>query len=229
MTSEPAHPSPLAHGAASPAAVLFDAIGATYETAFAGLPEQLAALDWLIDTLAPGSKVLDIGSGTGRPTAERLAAAGHRVTGIDVSATMVELARARVPGATFEHLDARDLADDAGAWDAVCAFFSFLQLPRVDLDAQLARLGERLAPGGLLVFATVPAEVDGVEIEWMGQRARVTSHGTDVLMDRLRATGLEILHQGVSVFHPNHPDTGPEEQLYVYARRSADPQGGATD
>ncbi|MFI6977257.1 class I SAM-dependent DNA methyltransferase [Embleya sp. NPDC050154] len=221
MSPEPASHSPLAHGAESPAAALFDAVGAAYETAFAGLPEQLAALDWLIAELPPGSKVLDIGSGTGRPTAERLAAAGHRVTGIDVSATMVDLARTQVESATFEQLDARDLVDDDGAWDAVCAFFPFLQLPRADLDAQLDRLGARLAPGGLLAFATVPAEADGVEILWLGHRARVTSHGTDELLVRLRATGLEIVHHAVTVFRPNHPEAGPEEQLFVHARKSA--------
>ncbi|MYS87322.1 class I SAM-dependent DNA methyltransferase [Embleya scabrispora] len=220
MSPESASHSPLAHGPESPAAALFDAVGAGYETAFADLPEQLAALDWLIAELGPGSKVLDIGSGTGRPTAERLVAAGHRVTGIDVSATMVELARERVPGATFEQLDARDLVDDDGAWDAVCAFFAFLQLPRADLDAQLDRLGARLAPGGLLAFATVPAEADGVEIEWLGHRARVTSHGAEELLVRLRAAGLEMVHHGVSVFQPNHPAAGPEEQLFVHARKS---------
>ncbi|MFI1386507.1 class I SAM-dependent DNA methyltransferase [Embleya sp. NPDC020886] len=220
MSPESASHSPLAHGPESPAAALFDAVGAAYETAFADLPEQLAALDWLIAELRPGSKVLDIGSGTGRPTAERLVAAGHRVTGIDVSATMVELARERVAGATFEQLDVRDLLDDDGVWDAVCAFFPFLQLPRADLDAQLDRLGARLAPGGLLAFATVPAEADGVEIEWLGHRARVTSHSTEELLVRLRAAGLEIVHHGVSVFQPNHPAAGPEEQLFVHARKS---------
>ncbi|MFE5330098.1 class I SAM-dependent DNA methyltransferase [Embleya sp. NPDC056575] len=221
MAPDPVSPSPSAHGARSPAAALFDAVGAGYESAFADLPEQLAALDWLIAELPPGSKVLDIGSGTGRPTAERLTAAGHRVTGIDVSATMVELARARVPGAVFEQVDARDLVDDDAAWDAVCAFFPFLQLPRADLDHQLERLGARLVPGGLLAFATVPAEADGVEIDWLGHRARVTSHAREELLVRLRAAGLEILHQRVSVFHPHHPAAGPEEQLFVHARKSA--------
>ncbi|MGC0422689.1 class I SAM-dependent DNA methyltransferase [Embleya sp. AB8] len=218
---DPGSHSPLAHGAQSPAAALFDEVGATYETVFADMPAQLAALDWLIAELAPGSKVLDIGSGTGRPAAEKLAEAGHRVTGIDVSATMVELARARVPGATFEQTDVRDLVDDDGAWDAVCAFFSFLQLPRADLDAQLERLGARLAPGGLLAFATVPAEADGVEIDWLGHRFRVTSHGADELLMRLRAAGLEIVHHAVTVYHPKHPTAGPEEQLVVHARKSA--------
>jgi SAM-dependent methyltransferase len=206
----------------SPAALLFDAIGAEYERAFAGLPEQLAAIDWLSANLAPGSEVLDIGCGTGRPTAAGLAAAGHHVYGIDVSATMVDLARARVPDARFELVDVRRLPDDAGPWDAICAFFSFLQLPRAELDDVLSRLGDRLTPGGLLAFATVPADVEDVEIELMGRPARATSYPTDVLLARLSDAGLDVVDHAESVFRPNHPSARPEPHLFVRARKPFD-------
>lgn len=70
-----------------------------YEDTYAHLLQQLAALDWLLARLPERAAVLDIGSGTDRPTADRLAAAGHRVTGYDVSRTLVDLARAQVPAA----------------------------------------------------------------------------------------------------------------------------------
>jgi SAM-dependent methyltransferase len=207
----------------SPAAVLFDAIGADYETAFADLPGQLAAIDWLLANLKPGSTVLDIGSGTGRPTAHTLAAAGHHVDGIDVSATMVELARTRVPAARFRLADVRALPDDAGPWDAVCAFFAFLQLSRAELDDVLSRLGDRLTPGGLLAFATIPADVEDFETELMGHRVRATSYPTDVLLARLTAAGLEIIDHVESVFSPNHPSAHPEPHVFIRARK---PLGG---
>lgn len=81
------------------AADVFDEVGARYEEVFGRVPGQLAALDWLTARLAPGARVLDVGSGTGRPAAEALARAGCAVTGIDVSAHMVDLARSRVPQA----------------------------------------------------------------------------------------------------------------------------------
>ncbi|MEV5456216.1 SAM-dependent methyltransferase, partial [Streptomyces sp. NPDC052535] len=64
-----------------PAAAAFDALGVEYEKAFAGSKTHRRSLEWLLARLAPGSRVLDVGSGTGRPTAETLANAGHAVLG----------------------------------------------------------------------------------------------------------------------------------------------------
>ncbi|MEU3606743.1 class I SAM-dependent methyltransferase [Streptomyces sp. NPDC035033] len=204
------------------AAELFDGVGLDYERAFGRLPAQLAAVDWLIGRLSPGSRVLDVGSGTGRPVAALLAAAGHEVTGIDVSRTMVELARARVPGARFERVDVREHIPPEEGYDAVCAFFPLLMMDRKEQVAALRRMASWLVPGGLLVSATVPADVEGLEITWMGRRARVSSFSADAYLALLREEcGLEVLHHELSVFTPEVPGGEPEEHLFCSARRGA--------
>ncbi|WP_405528483.1 methyltransferase domain-containing protein [Streptomyces canus] len=216
-----------AHGVESEgvqaAARPFDALGLTYEDTYAQLPEQLAALDWLLARLPASARVMDIGSGTGRPTAGRIAADGHRVTGYDVSQTMVDLARAQVPDACFELADVRALPDACGQWDAITAFFPLLQMPRTDLDATLARIANWLAPGGLFVFATVPFDAEDTMIEWMGHTIRATSYPAEVYPRLLRAAGLEILHEQLSVFHPDFPGMGAEEHLFLYAVKPGGP------
>ncbi|MFJ9812608.1 class I SAM-dependent methyltransferase [Streptomyces sp. NPDC101158] len=211
------------NGAEQPAlsaAELFDAMGLDYEKAFGHLPEQLAAVEWLTARLARGSRVLDVGSGTGRPAADLLARAGHEVTGIDVSATMVELARQQVPGARFEQCDVRDFTPPEGGYDAVCAFFPLLMMSRAEASAALLRMASWLAPGGYLASATVPADVEDVEIVWMGRRARVSSFSAADYVRLLREDcGLEILYEAVSVFRPAEASAGPEEHLFCYARR----------
>ncbi|NJQ00487.1 class I SAM-dependent DNA methyltransferase [Streptomyces zingiberis] len=87
----------------------FDAIATRYTEAFPHREGQLAAGAWLAASLPPGSRVLDVGCGTGVPTAAQLAAAGHHVVGIDLSATMVELARENVPQGEFHRRDVADL------------------------------------------------------------------------------------------------------------------------
>ncbi|MER5932038.1 methyltransferase domain-containing protein [Streptomyces sp. NPDC002054] len=204
------------------AAELFDGMGAEYEEAFGHLPGQLAALEWLTARLPERARVLDIGSGTGRPVADALVRAGHEVTGIDVSAAMVELARSQVPGARFEQGDVRDYRAPAGGFDAVCAFFPLLVMSRDEVGAALERISGWLAPGGYFVMATVPADVDGVEVEWMGRRVRVSSYSTEEYLRRLREVcGLEVLHHSTSVFQPTSPLAGPEDHLFCYARRPA--------
>lgn len=114
----------------------FDAIGDRYDEAFPYKKGQLAAAEWLIRSLAGGARVLDLGCGTGLPTARQLVDAGFEVVGVDLSRRMVELAREYVPGATFQRLDIADLGPDGphdpGRFDAVAAFFSLLMLPRGD-------------------------------------------------------------------------------------------------
>jgi SAM-dependent methyltransferase len=139
-------------------------------------PGLLAAIDWLLASLPAGAKVMDIGSGTGRPTAERLAAAGHHVTGYDVSPAMVSLARRQVPSASFELGDVRSLPDTPGEWDAIAALFSLLMMSRSDIRNTLNRIATWLAPGGLLAFATAPFDVEDTEFEWMGHLARGSSY-----------------------------------------------------
>ncbi|MFD3532805.1 class I SAM-dependent methyltransferase [Streptomyces sp. NPDC058664] len=206
------------------AAELFDGLGLAYERAFGHLPAQLAAVDWLTARLGPGARVLDVGSGTGRPVAELLVRSGCAVTGIDVSGTMVDLAREQVPGARFERGDVRDFDAPPGSFDAVCAFFPLLMMSRAEAGAALERMAGWLVPGGHLVTATVPADVDGVEIEWMGRPVRVSSFSAEEYLRRLREDcGLDVLHHDVSVFRPEDERAAPEEHLFCYARRPGVP------
>ncbi|MEU6208396.1 methyltransferase domain-containing protein [Streptomyces sp. NPDC047023] len=226
MTTDHAALAPRNDSAAR-AARPFDVLGKVYEDTYGMLPEQLASLDWLLARLPANARVMDIGSGTGLPTAGRLAAGGHRVTGYDVSATMVDLARTQVPAATFELADVRTLPDTPGRWDAITAFFPLLQMPRADLDRTLARIADWLAPGGMFVFATVPFDAEDEEITWMGQQVRCTSYPAEVYPRLLRTAGLTVVHEHLSVFHPDYPGMGAEEHLFVHAVKPGGPPAPA--
>lgn len=202
-----------------PAAVVFDALGADYEKAFAHAPAHLDALRWLMERLPTAARVLDVGSGTGRPTADMLTAAGHSVLGVDVAPVMVELARHQVPGAEFRHADARELPLEEGSFDGICVFFSLLQMSRAEQSALLRRLARALRPGGHLVLATVPADVEDLEIVFMGQPVRATSFGEDDFAALAEETGLTVLERHSTVFTPDHPGAGPEPHLLLYCRR----------
>ncbi|WP_329331752.1 methyltransferase domain-containing protein [Streptomyces sp. NBC_00663] len=202
-----------------PAAVLFDALGADYEKAFAHAPAHLAALEWLAERLPPAARVLDVGSGTGRPTAAVLVAAGHSVLGVDISPVMVELAARQVPEAEFRHADIRELPLDADVFDGVCVFFSLLQMTRAEQSAVLARLAGALKPGGHLVLATVPADVEDVEVVFMGRPVRATSFAEEGVTAVVEAAGLTVLSRHQHTFTPDHPAAGPEPHLFLHCRR----------
>ncbi|MFE3516121.1 class I SAM-dependent methyltransferase [Streptomyces sp. NPDC059166] len=203
------------------AAVAFDAIGEAYESAFAGSVAHRASLDRLIGRLAPRSRVLDVGSGTGRPTASALAGAGHAVLGVDVSPVMVELASRRVPGASFRQADIREFPLEEESFDAVCVYFSLLQMPRAQQRSLLGRLSGALRPGGHLVLATVPLDVEEVDAVFMGQAVRVTSFGPEAFHDLAAGAGLTVEEEHATVFTPSHPGAVPEPHLFLHCRREA--------
>lgn len=201
------------------AAEVFDSLGKDYERAFAGLTAHREELEWLLSQLPAEAKVLDIGCGTGRPTAEVLAAAGHEVTGCDVSPGMIEIARKQVPDARFEVADLRTLSYPAGSWNAVTAFFPLLQLTRTEIDSALVKFAGWLAPGGIFLLATVPADVEGIDIEFMGKPVTVSSYPPPEFQRRLTAAGLEVLRQLTVEFRPDHPDAIPEHDFFIAARK----------
>ncbi|MGW4795436.1 class I SAM-dependent DNA methyltransferase [Nonomuraea sp. NPDC004297] len=197
----------------------FLTLGETYEEVYGQIPEQLAALAWLTERLPPGAPVLDVGSGTGRPTADTLVHAGLDVLGIDVSATMLGLARSRVPDARFEQHDVRDFRSPPGSFTAVCAFFSLLSMPRPDIVTTLSRIHDWLTPGGYLLLGTVCGDWDGHETEWLGRRESITSFPADEYERRLRQAGFDLLHRETVPF--TRPNTSArEEHLFCYARRA---------
>ena len=204
-----------------PAAVLFDALGTDYEKAFAHAPAHLSALEWLIERLPPAARTLDVGSGTGRPTAAALTGAGHSVLGVDVSPVMVEVAARQVPQAEFRCADVRDLPLEADSFDGVCVFFSLLQMTRAEQSALTRRLTLALRPGGHLVLATVPADVEDVEFVFMGQPVRATSFAEEDFIGMVEGAGLTVLSRHSTTFAPDHPSAGPEPHLFLHCRRDA--------
>lgn len=156
------------------AAAVSDALGAAYEQAFAGSGAHRRSLEWLLGRLAPGSSALEVGSGTGRPTAGTLARAGHDGRGVDVSPVMTALAARQVPAASFRCAGIRELPLEAESFDAVCGYFSLLRTTRAEQSAVPRRLAGVPRPGGYLAPATVPLDVQGADGVFMGQPVRVT-------------------------------------------------------
>ena len=102
-----------------------------------------------------------------RPTREL--ARRHRVTGVDISAVQIELARHHVPEASFVHADATELEIAPVSFDAVVALFVFGHVPIEEQAGLIARIGFWLRDGGYFL-GTFGAGDPGEEItvDWLG-------------------------------------------------------------
>ncbi|MFC0599778.1 class I SAM-dependent DNA methyltransferase [Streptomyces palmae] len=208
----------------------FDAIGDRYDEAFPHKEGQLASGLWMAESLPPGSRVLDVGCGTGVPTARQLSEAGHRVVGVDLSPGMVEVARRQVPDAEFHRADLADLRAggrfgpggdrELGEFDGIVAFFSLVMLPRAEIPYALRALRNLLRPGGLLGLSMVEADVDDFAIPFLGHTIRVSGYLREELRQVVSDAGFEITGEETHAYAPASTDVPPEIQLFLHCRRA---------
>jgi SAM-dependent methyltransferase len=181
-------------------------------------PVRLAWLDRADRRIPAGTDVLDLGCGAGVPMTEALAR-GRRVTGVDLSARQVELARRNVPEATFLQADMTALDLPPASLDAVTAFYSLTHLPQAELPGLLAATPRWLRPGGVLI-ASLGAEEspDEVEEDWLGVPMFFGHHGAKRNRALLRSAGFEL---EMAVVESEPEDRHDALFLWVVARKPA--------
>lgn len=125
----------------------------TYWLAFRDLPEILARH-------AAGGRALDFGCGTGRST-RFLRGLGYEPVGVDISAAMLERARARDPDGDYRLVPDGALPGlETGSFDLVLSTFTFDNIPGLDRKVQLLRdLGSLLAANAPIVNLVSAPEI----------------------------------------------------------------------
>jgi 2-polyprenyl-3-methyl-5-hydroxy-6-metoxy-1,4-benzoquinol methylase len=160
-------------------------------------PEDPLALDALQDlaSLVPrGAAVLDLGCGAGIPVTRWLVDRGFTVTGVDVSARQLDLARTHAPGATFIKADMVEAAFEPEMFDAVVAFHSIIHVPRAEHPALLLSIHRWLKPGGVFLATLTVTDFEGRDVDWGGWGApMVWSHyGRDANLAMLHEAGFDV-------------------------------------
>jgi SAM-dependent methyltransferase len=223
----------------------FGAVGGPYahhNTSGRGrLRHDLVARRVLAELPQSPAGILDLGCGDGEMTL-RLASAGHRVTGVDPSGSMLASAAERLgthPGTAdrvrLVQADIATLPADLGVFDAVCCHGVLMYLD--DSAEAISRLAGLVAPGGVLSVLTKNRQAIGVREALRGEYRQArdlieagadTSTGNLGLRTRgddpaqldawAKAGGLVPLPwQGVRIFHDHRDDWQPSEAEYAQA------------
>ena len=196
---------------------LFEKLEIEYENAYGHNEFKKAAVQEIINLIPPGSRVLDVGCGTGRPVTEMLADAGLHVVACDISPKMLEIASSRVPNGTFVMSDMLEYQPE-GDFSAVLVIFSHLQLSTyADFHAAMYRFASALLPNGVLAIGTQPSDIyvkekssydetrtyaENYPAPFMGEDLPTFFLTAKGMEDFITSTGLEIVSQERGMFEP---------------------------
>jgi SAM-dependent methyltransferase len=103
-------------------------------------------------SLGPGSRVLEVGPGTGQATAE-LVRRGYAVTGVELSPDLAAVARRNVPEAEIVVSDFELWEPREAGFDAIVSFTAFHWIAP---EVRYAKTAELLRPGGALAVVAGP-------------------------------------------------------------------------
>jgi SAM-dependent methyltransferase len=116
--------------------------------------------------LLPKGRILDLGSGAGRD-AKVFTELGYDYTGIDISDTLLEIARQNVPQAKFLKQNLYNL-DFIDKFDGLWAAAVLVHVPKVRINEALSSVKKILNPGAICfinVKAGTGEEMEDYEIE----------------------------------------------------------------
>lgn len=172
---------------------------------YAPLPER----ERFISLPPPRAQILDVGCGSGRD-AEYFTAKGFRVTGVDLSEKLLEIARQRVPQAAFYKQDIRSLRFPPLSFDGIWACASLLHLKRHEVPIVLNNFFQLLTPGGILFIMVKEGKGEADVAEELS--SHLSRHFTyfqqQELKDLVKDAGFEDIEQ----YTYNEKDRRPDHR-----------------
>jgi len=132
-----------------------------YHAKFSKYEEYRRQMTSFAALLPASSEVLDMGCGTG-VNAGLLSDAGHKVTGIDSSSGMLELAGKHCRSAVYKECSVLDYMPQA-KFDAIVLSFIIVHLSSDDADSLIGRLAGFLNKPGYLYLSYMSGKNSGFE------------------------------------------------------------------
>lgn len=166
----------------------YDALSIRYDEATGADAKYNDWIGTLMARLEPASRVLDIGCGSGVPMARDLTAAGHHVTGVDISEVQIRRARELVPRAEFVNADAMSLDFAPQSFDAVVSLYALIHLPLDEQQQLLRNIATWLRPAGWFLCTTGHREWTGTDDNWLDGGAPMWWSHTDAATNRVWIT-----------------------------------------
>jgi len=171
----------------------YDTIAEKYLTARNGsLPEDIELLQELVQRLPKGAKVLDAGCGAGVPIT-RILSRYFEVVGVDFSEEQIRLARELVPEAEFicQDITALDFPDES--FDAICSYYTIINIPREEHQRLLKTFFRMLKVSGLVLLTMGVGDLPGDIDDFFGARMYWSHFGAETNLKMMADCGFRII------------------------------------
>lgn len=147
----------------------------------------------LMARLPDRARVLDIGCGSGKPLTAALAQR-FIVTGIDISAEQVRLARSMHPTVDFIGADIMSARFESASFEAVVSLYTIFHIPREEHEELFRRIRHWLMPTGyLLASVATHEEAPYLEDDFFGVRMYWSNWGLGDYRGMLARVGFDVL------------------------------------
>ncbi|MDI6742195.1 MAG: class I SAM-dependent methyltransferase [Smithella sp.] len=177
--------------------IIYDQFAQTYEEN-RGLFDMTEVFNSFYERLnAKNGNLLDLGCGAGEPFARFFADRGWKVTGVDFSQKMLELASKYVPEMQTLRADMREVEFESNQFDAITAIYSLFHTPSADHAAMFEKFYRWLCPHGKALFTYATKEYTGsIEFDgykpFMGQQLYYGHKSPENLYADLKQIGFNI-------------------------------------
>ncbi|MGA9574860.1 MAG: class I SAM-dependent methyltransferase [Lysobacterales bacterium] len=143
---------------------------------------------------------------------------GFKIEGIDLAPSMVELARANNPTATFRVMDSRAIATIDKTFDAVVCGFCTPYLCRDDVARLIGDVRGLLKKDGIFYLSTMEDEYEksGLQTSDSGDRVFIYYHAMAYLEQQLANSGFRIVDFRRKAFPAGKGQ--PATDLFLIAR-----------
>jgi ubiquinone/menaquinone biosynthesis C-methylase UbiE len=168
-------------------------------------------LEKFASLLPDNAHILDVGCGAGIPTAKFLINRGIRVTGIDLSETMLNLARENVPNAEFIKMDMNKLEFEKNTFDGIISVYTLFHVPKKNHFEIFKKFFEILKPGGILLINTGISESEG-KSNFFGVPMFWSNYNPKTTLELVRRAGLSIVSEGIL-------ERGGEYQYWIWGKK----------
>jgi len=163
--------------------------------------------------LSPGSLILDLGCGAGKPIDEFFIKHGHRVIGIDISQKQIELAKRNVPEGEFKVEDMSDLKIGEYPVDAVVSFYAVFHIRREEHKGLFEKIYSFLPFGGFILVTMGSSEWEGLEKDFHGTGMFWSHFGADKNRKIIEDSGFSILLSEID-------ESGGERHQIIIAKKT---------